>query len=57
MNEISVHEIDGRLNALTNQRNEALNQVVVLHGVLTVKERQIAELEEKLKALTPAPAE
>lgn len=50
MNEINVVEVDARFAALTQQRNDALNQVVVLHGLLTVKDNRITELENQLKA-------
>lgn len=41
------------LAAMQNQRNAAQNECVQLAAQLTAANRKIAELEEKVKALTP----
>jgi hypothetical protein len=48
MNErVSDAEIDGRFKALTMQRDNAMNQVVLLMGNIAVLEAKVAELEKK----------
>lgn len=42
------------LAAMQNQRNAAQNECVQLAAQLTAANREIAELKEKVKALTPA---
>lgn len=42
-------EADARLSMLTDQRNSALNQVVLLAGTVAVQHAKIAELEAALK--------
>ena len=37
-------EIDGRIIALQQQRDEALNRLVILSGKLAVLEKELAEL-------------
>lgn len=44
---ISAAEIDGRIVALTNQRNEANDRIVLLSGMLAVAQQRIKELEAK----------
>jgi hypothetical protein len=46
-------EINARLQALEAQRTEALNQVVVLFGQLTVAKADLAAAQEQLKKLQP----
>jgi BMFP domain-containing protein YqiC len=53
MNEISTNEINARLIALTRQRNEALDRIVMLEGAYAVeieKTRSLAEELAKLEA-------
>jgi len=48
MNErVSDAEIDGRFKALTMQRDNAMNQVVLLMGNIATLEAKIADLEKK----------
>tara|TARA_R110000822_G_scaffold216604_2_gene351232 strand:- start:427 stop:615 length:189 start_codon:yes stop_codon:yes gene_type:complete len=48
MNErISDVEIEGRFKAMTVQRDNALNQVVMLMGNIATLEAKIADLEKK----------
>jgi hypothetical protein len=49
--EIKVEEIDGRINALARQRNEALDKCVVLEGRLMVLQSENAVLKETIQAL------
>lgn len=51
VNEINVPEIDGRLQALTQQRDFANNQVVHLAGSLNAAQARIRELEAEVKSL------
>jgi hypothetical protein len=44
---VSDAEIDGRFKALTMQRDNAMNQCVLLMGNIAVLEAKIAELEKK----------
>jgi len=44
---VSDAEIDGRFKALTMQRDNAMNQVVLLMGNIATLEAKIAELEKK----------
>jgi hypothetical protein len=44
-------EINARLQALEAQRTEALNQVVVLFGQLTVAKAELADVQERLTKL------
>ena len=48
---ISPTEIDARINAMAQQRNQAMDQVVVLAGQIAVKDGEIAELTAKMKEL------
>jgi nicotinate-nucleotide pyrophosphorylase len=48
--QISVVEVDGRINALVEQRNEAQNRVVYLSGVVTFLQARVKELEEAASA-------
>jgi BMFP domain-containing protein YqiC len=53
MNDISTNEINARLIALTRQRNEALDRIVMLEGAYAVeieKTRSLAEELAKLEA-------
>lgn len=43
-------EINGRILALQQQRDSALNQVVTLCGVLALRDKEIAELKLKEKS-------
>lgn len=41
----SIHiELDERIKTLEAQRNNALNEVVLLRGLLAVRDQEIAEL-------------
>jgi hypothetical protein len=44
---VSDAEIDGRFKALTMQRDNAMNQVVLLMGNIATLEAKIADLEKK----------
>jgi len=44
---VSDAEIDGRFKALTMQRDNAMNQVVLLIGNIATLEAKIADLEKK----------
>ena len=46
---ITEEEFIGRINALQSQRDDALNQVVILNGQLQQLMAQIAELEKPKK--------
>ena len=46
---MDTQEIDGRINALAQQRNAAMDQVVIIAGQIAVKDAKIAELEASLK--------
>jgi uncharacterized small protein (DUF1192 family) len=55
--QVSVIEIDGRINALTNQRNEANDRVVLLTGLLAERDMRIRELQEEVAKLQKHPEE
>ena len=56
LNEVSTEEIDARIRALCEQRNDAQDKVVVLVGKLTVALNRIEELEkQKDKPTVDAP--
>ncbi len=57
MPNITYTEIDARINALAQQRNSAMDQVVVLAGQIAVKDGEIAELKAKIKDLVVTPDE
>jgi len=44
---VSDAEIEGRFKALTMQRDNSMNQVVLLMGNIATLEAKIAELEKK----------
>jgi hypothetical protein len=44
---VSDAEIEGRFKALTMQRDNAMNQVVLLMGNIATLEAKIADLEKK----------
>jgi hypothetical protein len=44
---VSDAEIDGRFKALTMQRDNAMNQVVLLAGNIATLEAKIADIEKK----------
>ena len=46
---ITEEEFIGRINALQAQRDDALNQVVILNGQLQQLMAQLAELEKPVK--------
>ncbi len=50
-------EIDGRIQALVNQRDNANNEVVTLVGKIAVMQATIQTLEQKVKDLTPVKEE
>lgn len=45
---VNITEINARLEALAAQRNEAMNNIAVMAGLLTVRNARIAELEKAL---------
>ena len=47
LNEVSHEEIDARIRALCEQRNDAQDKVAVLVGKLTVALNRIEELEKQ----------
>lgn len=47
---MDVVEIDGRIAALTQQRNQAMDTAVVMYGNIEVLRKRISELEELVKA-------
>lgn len=47
---ISVQEIDGRMNALASQRNDALNDNALLAGKFVELQHQFAELQKQFVA-------
>ena len=49
-NEVNLYELDGRLQALVQQRDFALNQNVLLSGQLNKALQEKKELEIKLAA-------
>jgi len=49
--QVSAIEIDGRIQALTNQRNEANDRVVLLTGLLAERDMRIRELQEETAKL------
>jgi hypothetical protein len=46
---ITEEEFIGRINALQSQRDDALNQVVILNGQLQQLMAQVAQLEKPVK--------
>ena len=53
--DISIPEIDGRIHALTEQRNDAMNQAVLLNGRLAAAQHKIGGLEKEIADLKPKP--
>lgn len=51
MSEVNVFEIDGRINALERQRNNALSEAVLAHGLVAVHLQTISEQAAKIEAL------
>lgn len=51
MNKVSPEEIEARIRALCEQRNDAQDKVAVLVGKLTVEMNKVEQLEAKLKGL------
>ena len=45
---------DALINALINQRNQALNMAAELEAALVAANMRIGELDKKVKELTPA---
>ena len=45
----------GQMAALMEQRNAAMNDVVVIKGLLMLRDQELAELREKLKQYEPKP--
>jgi hypothetical protein len=48
---VTEAEINARLQALEQQRNDALNQVAILFGQLTVVKAELVSAQEALKKL------
>lgn len=46
--QITFDEVNARINALAIQRNEALDQIVMLAGTIAARDLKIKELEAKL---------
>jgi len=51
MSEVNVFEIDGRINALERQRNNALSEAVLAQGVVAVHLQTIQTQAAKIEAL------
>lgn len=49
--QISAVEIDGRIQALSAQRNEANDKVVILHGALVAMQKKLDEANAKIAEL------
>lgn len=56
-NEVNLYELDGRLQALVQQRDFALNQNVLLNGQFNRAIQEKKELEIKVAALEAQKAE
>jgi predicted nucleic acid-binding Zn-ribbon protein len=52
---ISMVEIDGRIQALSAQRNEANDKVVILHGALVATQKKLDEALAKIEELETKP--
>ena len=50
---MSETEVNARIGALAAQRNEALDRVVILAGMLAMKDARIKELEAQLPKPVP----
>lgn len=48
---ISAEEVNGRIEALIKQRNKAMDDIVLLQGVLAVQVENVRRLQEENKEL------
>lgn len=55
--QISMTDIQTRLQVLVNQRNTAMDQVAILSGNLAVRDERIEALEQELEQLKQELAE
>jgi len=51
MSEVNVFEIDGRINALERQRNNALSEAVLAQGIVAVHLQTIQTQAAKIESL------